>query len=64
MSLGFEQGIPVAEYAEKTGVDPLFTTMPVMLLLLSGTLVTTIIWCIYLGLRNRSLNDYIRSTSS
>jgi L-rhamnose-H+ transport protein len=58
MSLGFEQGMPVAEYAEKTGIDPLFVTMPVMILLLSGTLVTTIVWCFWLGLRNRSLKDY------
>ena len=64
MSLGFEQGLPLAIYAEKSGVDPLFTTMPVMLLLLSGTLVTTIIWCIYLGFRNNSLKDYSRSGSS
>ncbi|MBK8880914.1 MAG: hypothetical protein IPN67_00600 [Bacteroidales bacterium] len=58
MSLGMEQGIPVAGYFEKSGTDPLFTTIPVMLLLLSGTLVTTIIWCLFLGLRNRSLGDY------
>lgn len=64
MSLGFEQGLPVAEYAEKTGVDSLFTTMPVMLLLLSGTFITTFIWCIFLGIRNGSLVDYRRSASS
>jgi L-rhamnose-H+ transport protein len=64
MSLGIEQGLPVAGYAEKAGVDPLFTTMPVMLLLLSGTLVTTIIWCVYLGLRNNSLKEYVLNTSS
>jgi L-rhamnose-H+ transport protein len=64
MSLGFEQGLPIAVYAERSGVDPLFTTMPVMLLLLSGTLITTIIWCIYLGVRNRSLQDYTRGASS
>lgn len=58
MSLGFEQGLPVAEYAEKAGIDPLFVTMPVMILMLSGTLVTTIIWCFWLGLRNKSLRDY------
>jgi L-rhamnose-H+ transport protein len=64
MSLGFEQGIPVAEFSIKAGVDPLFATMPVMLLLLSGTLVTTIFWCVYLGIRNNSLRDYIHSSSS
>ena len=51
------------EYAEKAGVNPLFATMPVMLLLLSGTFITTIIWCIYLGFRNKSLMDYIRNAN-
>jgi L-rhamnose-H+ transport protein len=64
MSLGFEQGLPLGEYAEKSGVDPLFTIMPVMLLLLSGTFITTLVWCIYLGLRNNSLQNYTRSASS
>jgi L-rhamnose-H+ transport protein len=60
LSLGMEQGWPVSDYFEKSGVDPLFSTIPVMLILLSGTFVTTIIWCLYLGIRNRSLNDYLR----
>lgn len=63
MSLGFEQGLPVAVYAEKAGVDALFSTMPVMLLMLSGTLITTIVWCIFLGFRNGSLKDYTKSAS-
>jgi len=64
MSLGFEQGLPLADYAAKSGVDTLFITMPVMLLLLSGTMVTTLIWCIWLGFRNNSIMDYLRSRSS
>jgi L-rhamnose-H+ transport protein len=60
MSLGMEQGRPVADYFERAGVNPLFTTIPVMLVLLSGTLVTTIFWCLLLGIRNGSLKDYIR----
>jgi L-rhamnose-H+ transport protein len=64
MSLGFEQGLPLADYAAKSGVDALFITMPVMLLLLSGTMVTTLIWCIWLGFRNKSLMDYLRSRTS
>jgi L-rhamnose-H+ transport protein len=63
MSLGIEQGRPLAVIFEKAGVNPLFTTMPVMLILLSGTLVTTIVWCLYLGIRNRSLTDYFRNDS-
>jgi L-rhamnose-H+ transport protein len=60
MSLGFEQGIPMADYAARTGVDPLFVTMPVMVLLLSGTMVTTIVWCIWLGIKHKSIGDYSR----
>jgi L-rhamnose-H+ transport protein len=63
MSLGFEQAMPINEIAKKNGIDPLFTSMPVMLLLLSGTLVTTIIYCIYLGIKNSSLSDYMKSSS-
>lgn len=64
MSLGFEQGLPLADYAAKSGVDALFITMPVMLLLLSGTMVTTLLWCIWLGFRNKSLMNYFKSDSS
>jgi L-rhamnose-H+ transport protein len=60
MALGMEQGQPVADFFQKAGTDPLFTTVPVMLVLLSGTLVTTIIWCLILGLKERSLHEYVR----
>ena len=64
MSLGMEQGKPLADFFERSGANPLFTTIPVMLILLSGTLVTTIIWCLFLGIRNRSLNDYRKGSTS
>ena len=64
MSLGFEQGIPISEMALKAGIDPLFMTMPVMLVLLSGTFLTTLIWCIYLGLKSKSIKNYIKSDTS
>jgi L-rhamnose-H+ transport protein len=63
MSLGFEQGIPIATIAQKAGIDPLFVTMPVMLVLLSGTFLTTTIWCLYLGLKNKSVINYYKSDS-
>lgn len=61
MSLGFEQALPINKIAAENGINPLFTSMPVMLLILTGTLITTIIWCIYLGVRNKSLSDYVKS---
>ncbi len=59
MSFGFERGLPISEEAARQGTDPLFTMMPVMVVLLSGTFVTTLIWCGYLGFRNKSLKDYV-----
>lgn len=61
MSLGFEKGIPVSDMSVSQGINPLFSMMPVMIVLLPGTLVTAIIWCIYLGMRNRSLKDYLNA---
>jgi L-rhamnose-H+ transport protein len=64
MSLGFEQGNPISEIAAKEGVDPLFTMMPMMIILFAGTFVTTICWCIYLGTKNDSLKNYLHASTS
>ncbi len=64
MSLGFEQGNPISDIAAKQGVNPLFTMMPMMVVLYAGTFVTTIGWCIYLGTKNQSLKDYNHATTS
>jgi len=64
MSLGFEQGIPISVAAENQGIDPLFSIIPVMLVILTGTFVTTLIYCVYLGIRNSSLKDYYQHKSS
>jgi L-rhamnose-H+ transport protein len=63
MSLGFEQGTVISDKAILRGVDPLFAMMPVMVVLLPGTFVTTIGWCFYLGHKNHSLADYISASS-
>ena len=64
MSLGFEQGNPMAEIAAKQGVDPLFSMMPLFVVLFAGTFVTTIFWCLYLGIKNNSLKNYFHAASS
>ena len=58
MSLGFEQGNPISAIAASQGVSPLFTMMPMMVILFSGTFVTTIVWCVYLGTKNNTLKNY------
>jgi L-rhamnose-H+ transport protein len=63
MSLGFERGLPMTETASKAGIDVLFTMMPLLVVLFGGTFVTTIIWCIFLGVKNGSLKNYLTSLS-
>ena len=64
MALGFEQGLPISGFAEQSGIDPLFSMMPVYLVLLSGTFVSTLIWCFFLGFKNKSVKDYVRAKTS
>jgi L-rhamnose-H+ transport protein len=64
MSLGFEQGLPILAIAEEHGTDPLFSMMPVYIVLLMGTLVTTIIWCGFLGIKNKSYKDYANAPNN
>jgi L-rhamnose-H+ transport protein len=63
LSLGFEQGLPISEMAASHGIHPLFITMPVLLVLFSGTFVTTIVWCVFLGYKNKSLKNYLSVAS-
>lgn len=64
MSLGFEQGNIVTEMAANQGVDPLFAMMPLFVILFAGTFVTTIGWCLYLGIKNGSLKNYGNAATS
>jgi L-rhamnose-H+ transport protein len=59
MALGFEQGSIICGFAEQSGINPLFSMMPVYLVLLLGTALTTFVWCFYLGIKNNSIKNYI-----
>ncbi len=61
MALGFEQGLPIAAITEEAGIDPLFSMMPVFMVLLSGTFVLTLVWCFFLGFKNRSVKNYLHA---
>jgi L-rhamnose-H+ transport protein len=63
MSLGFERGLPITETAANAGVDSLFTMMPLLVVLFSGTFVTTILWCGYRGFENATLKNYVKAAS-
>ncbi|MFV0378770.1 MAG: L-rhamnose/proton symporter RhaT [Mangrovibacterium sp.] len=64
MALGFEEGMPIAKVGEQSGVDPLFSMMPVYLVFLIGTFLTTLIWCLFLGVKNKSVRNYTKAENS
>jgi L-rhamnose-H+ transport protein len=63
MSLGFEQGKIIASETVKAGTPELFAKCPVFVLFFAGSLLSTLIWCLYLGIKNKSLSDYYKSES-
>ena len=63
MSLGFEQGKMIADETVKSGTPELFARCPVFVLFFAGSLLSTLIWCIYLGIKNNSLSDYYKGES-
>lgn len=63
MALGFEQGLTLVALAEQQGANPLFSMMPVFLVLLLGTFVSTIIWCFYLAVKNKSTQNFVKGTT-
>ena len=64
MALGFEQGQPISVMAEASGINRLFSMMPVYLVLLTGTFLSTLIWCVFLGVKNHSIRNYIQSKNA
>ncbi|MDP4273032.1 MAG: L-rhamnose/proton symporter RhaT [Bacteroidota bacterium] len=64
MSLGFEQGKMIAEESIKAGAPELFAKCPVFLLFFAGSFLSTLIWCIYLGIKNKSLGNYYKGKTS
>jgi len=63
MSLGFEQGKLITEETVKAGTPVLFAKCPVFVLFFAGSLLSTLVWCIYLGIKNNSLGYYYKGRS-
>ena len=58
MSLGIEKGAGVSKLAELNGTAPLFSGNPTMLIMLLGTFVTTLLWCTYLMIKNKTIVEF------
>ena len=59
-ALGIEQGNPIAAESVAKGTDPLFQDSVVFLVLYGGSFVTTLIWCVYLSIRNKNIRSFVK----
>lgn len=60
-ALGIEQGNGIAASLVAAGVNPLFQTLPVFILLFGGSFVATAIWCLFLSAKNKNLNAFAKA---
>jgi L-rhamnose-H+ transport protein len=63
-AFGIEAGRPISEQAVSMGVNPLWRQSPVYVIILLGTFLTNVVWCLILGVKNRTLRDFIKSSPS
>ena len=59
-ALGIEQGAPIAQVCVAGGTNPLFQDSVVFLVLYSGSFFTTLIWCLYMSFRNKTIGNFSR----
>ena len=60
-ALGIEQGAPIAGVCVANGTNPLFQDSLVFFVLYGGSFVSTLIWCLYLSLKNKTFSNFFRS---
>ena len=57
-NFGIEAGKPMSELAVKSGINPLFQSNVIYVVLLWGGLTTNFIWCMILNASNKTFGDY------
>ena len=57
MSFAFKAGAPVQATAIELGVIPVRSNIPLLVVILWGGFLTNALWCVYLGLRNKSFKN-------
>jgi L-rhamnose-H+ transport protein len=63
-AFGLAAGEPVKALSAAAGTGPLWTGLPTLCLVMGGGLVTNLIWCGFLILRNRSAGQWIGRVES
>ena len=59
-AFGIAAGKPIADKAIDLGTPVLFSNSPIFIFIMAGGFTTNFIWCIVLGIKNKTIRDYIR----
>lgn len=57
-NFGLSAGKPIQELAKNLGANPLFTKNPVIMFVTFGGLLTNVVYCFYLNIKNGTGKDY------
>lgn len=61
MAFGIANGKPIAESALRHGAAEIWQNAPLFCVVLLGGFLTNCVWCVYLGIRNRTVGSLVRS---
>ena len=61
MAYGFAAGKPIAEIALAADVPPLWQNLPILIVILLGGFMTNCVWCLYLIVKNKRIQEFSRS---
>ena len=60
MAFAIASGEPIRDLAADAGTPEIYSNNPVYIFVMFGGFVSNFIWCIYLGIRNKTLSDYVQ----
>jgi L-rhamnose-H+ transport protein len=61
-AFGIQSGLPIAELAAANGAPTIFKNTPIFIVVMAGGFVVNFLWCVFLGIRNRSTGDLLGRT--
>jgi len=59
MAFAFAAGKPISEAALRHGAPTLWQNLPVLIVVMAGGFLTNVVWCVFLGVKNGSLGEYL-----
>lgn len=58
-AFGIAAGKPIAARAAELGAPALFVNSPVFILIMAGGFITNLLYCLFLGIKNKTFNEFV-----